>query len=317
MADKMRLSEMTGGSGGAAGAFEIESLIRKKGGASEVFNRLQDMVQEQLGQIITLEDVEMGGDVAANARLRQMEALRSTPLGQGKTDDQIAVMLDALSKREIGERDSGLIDPSDALKKLTAQGQMAIARSTGPQTPFELAEMQLSTMAMPAAYAGAQALMGNTEAGMRIKQDAGLKLDTGTLTSGSPRTYQEGLSEEIFRANIDIASNLASVSWDTLKAGANEAGKALLDLVGLLRGRKEPFPSPGTLPVQKVASQAPTTPASTAPIMTPGASGTSASPAGSIPFFCGECKQTYFGEIHGVLDSVSKAVSGGRVSNGT
>lgn len=117
IAQKALISAQTGGPGGLMGAFQIEKDLRE-GKIENVFKKVRDVMQKQLGSIVTLEDATKSPAAAAQLA-RQVTMLRSGPLGQfARTDQEAFRVLEAFKAGTTGIKELA----PDALKGAMDRG---------------------------------------------------------------------------------------------------------------------------------------------------------------------------------------------------
>ncbi len=117
IARKAFLSAQTGGPGGLIGAFQIEKELRE-GKIEDVFKKVKEQMQKQLGSIVTLDEATKSPAAAAQLA-RQVTILRSGPLGQFARNDQEAYRV--LEAFKAGDRGIKQLAP-DALKTAMDKG---------------------------------------------------------------------------------------------------------------------------------------------------------------------------------------------------
>lgn len=98
VAQKAFISAQTGGPGGLRGAFQLEQMLRE-GKYDEVFEKVRQTMQKQLGgRIVSIEEAGKS-EAAASQYQRQISMLRQGPLGEfAKTDREAMRMLEGFSK---------------------------------------------------------------------------------------------------------------------------------------------------------------------------------------------------------------------------
>lgn len=117
IAQKSFISAQSGGPGGLIGAFQIEKDLRE-GKIENVFKKVRDVMQKQLGNIVSLDDATKSPAAAAQLA-RQVTMLRSGPLGQfARTDQEAYRVLEAFKS---GDRGIRQLAP-DALKNAMDKG---------------------------------------------------------------------------------------------------------------------------------------------------------------------------------------------------
>lgn len=122
-AQKGFLSASTGGPGGLKGAFEIDYQI-SQGKASDVFQKVKDNLQKQIGApMVTLEQAR-GSDAAAAQMQKQISMIKSSSLGgMAKTDDAAIKLLDAMARQQdLGKVAKKLISPQKSLEDTMKKG---------------------------------------------------------------------------------------------------------------------------------------------------------------------------------------------------
>ena len=123
IAQKGFLSASTGGPGGLKGAFEIDYQI-SQGKASDVFQKVKDNLQKQIGApMVTLEQAR-GSDAAAAQMQKQISMIKSSSLGgMAKTDDAAIKLLDAMARQQdLGKVAKELISPQKSLEDTMKKG---------------------------------------------------------------------------------------------------------------------------------------------------------------------------------------------------
>lgn len=117
IAQKAFISAQAGGPGGLIGAFQIEKDLRE-GKIEDVFKKVRNVMQKQLGSIVTLDEATKSPAAAAQLA-RQVTMLRSGPLGQfARTDQEAYRVLEAF---KAGDRGIKQLAP-DALKNAMDKG---------------------------------------------------------------------------------------------------------------------------------------------------------------------------------------------------
>lgn len=104
VAQKAFLSAQTGGPGGLMGAFQIEKMM-KEGKMDEVFAKVKNTMEKQLGPIVTLNEAS-SSPAAASQLQKQMLMLQRGPLGGMVKSDQDAYRLLEVFK---GKQDGKII----------------------------------------------------------------------------------------------------------------------------------------------------------------------------------------------------------------
>ncbi len=131
---KAFLSAQTGGPGGLMGAFQIDKALRE-GKLDEVFEKVRQQLQKQMGRIVTLD--EAASSPAAALQLeRQKQLLQRGPLGGfARTDQDAYRILELLQKRQMG-----MISPAELSRQATSdqveRGRRVRDLSTTPLSDF-------------------------------------------------------------------------------------------------------------------------------------------------------------------------------------
>jgi len=304
MSQKMWISELTGGPGGAEGAFEIESMFTE-GRGGEVFSKMQDALQQQLGEIVTLADARSGGAEAAGKRLEQLRLLQATPLGKGLSDTEASRMLEGMARRNVGERDT--IDATDSLTKVTAEGRLGLSRAFGYDSMEKLAEMQATADAAPSAYAMAERFRGNapgeefkTKVGKfnDLEQQATDITQRGTYGPDLSRATAEKSAETYKKELISIFKPVVDLMTDGLKKG-----------IASIKSDAAASTSDGLkAPVRAVAAVGAPTSTSASTSAQGAVSGGSGSQIDAIPFRCLDCQQKYEAKMEGKLSDIKQSI---------
>lgn len=117
IAHKAFFSTMTGGPGGLAGGMEID-LMLQEGNIDEVFGKIQETMQGQFGEALTLREARDTGQ--ENRLFQQVEFLKQMGVAGG--DSQAYRLLEAMQEGRSEDFEDAISTPQEALKQSVEQG---------------------------------------------------------------------------------------------------------------------------------------------------------------------------------------------------
>ena len=233
-AQKAFLSASTGGPGGLRGAFEIDYQI-SQGKGKEVFDKVKQNLQQQIGApIVTLEQAK-GSDVAAAQMQKQISMIRSSSLGGMAKDDASAIkLLEAMAKQQdFGAVAKELKSPQMALKESMDRGQKIQDHSNNVM--IKLANEISYMSATQARIANAMSKNFSDTVAPHLTKET--RVAAGALHKDTPLTGKGTSAGK----NMGDQAMASFGSLHTIVDGIGNLGKAVADKLGATKLMEDVF----------------------------------------------------------------------------
>jgi hypothetical protein len=173
IAQKSFLSAQTGGPGGLMGGFQLEKMMQTD--PAKVLEKVREQMKKQMGSIVTLDDASKSQG-AASQLVRQMEILKSGPLGQFVKSDQDAYKMlagfKAMDKGVPGAKEMAADTLKTSLDRGTSIEEKSYTELSRMRAIMEAASMRAGLGTLGVVQKGFTASSGDSDKKKQNLQDA-------------------------------------------------------------------------------------------------------------------------------------------------